>query len=154
MSKGLKINLVGGAIIDVEIRLTDLLKCASPLLSRKYISLMPCPFTSPKMFCACPNFLSQPNNLTAFSASSTTFVLAQKPILMIPNHLFVWHKMFVTATICKWIFGLAQKIWTSPKHFGSCKRTRHQPSLLFYWAALVLSPPPSLPRRCAAHRAI
>ena len=41
MSKGLKINLVGGAIIDVEIRLTDLLKCASPLLSRKYISLMP-----------------------------------------------------------------------------------------------------------------
>ena len=31
--------------------------------------LMPCPFTGPKMF-ACPNFLSQPRDLTAFSASS------------------------------------------------------------------------------------
>ena len=32
--------------------------------------VLPCPFTSPKMFCAGPNFLSQPKNLTAFSASS------------------------------------------------------------------------------------
>ena len=53
---------------------------------------MPCPFTVPKMFCAGPNFLSQPKNLTAFSASSKTFVLAQKPILLNANHLFVWHK--------------------------------------------------------------
>ena len=36
---------------------------------------MPCPFTGPKMFCAGPNFLSQPKNLTAFSA-------------------VVWHKKF------------------------------------------------------------
>ena len=63
--------------------------------------LMSCPFTGPKMFCASPNFLSQPKNLTPFSASSKTFVLAQKPILLNANHLFVWHKMFVTATICK-----------------------------------------------------
>ena len=35
-----------------------------------YKALMPCPFTGPKMFCARPNFLSQPKNLTAFSASS------------------------------------------------------------------------------------
>ena len=34
--------------------------------------LMPCPFTGPKMFCASPNFLSQPKNLTAFSASTKT----------------------------------------------------------------------------------
>ena len=27
---------------------------------------MPRPFTGPKMFCADPNFLSQPKNLTAF----------------------------------------------------------------------------------------
>ena len=87
---------------------------------------MPCPFTGPKMFCVGPNILSQPKNLTAFSASSKTFMLAQKPILLNANHLFVWHKIFVTATICKWIFGLAQKIWTSPKHFGTCKRTRHK----------------------------
>ena len=51
--------------------------------------------------CFVPNFLSQPKNLTAFSASSKTFVPAQKPILQNANHLFVWHKMFVTATICK-----------------------------------------------------
>ena len=43
---------------------------------------MPCPFTGPKMFCAGPAFLSQPKNLTAFSASSKTFVLAQKQILL------------------------------------------------------------------------
>ena len=24
------------------------------------------------------------------------------------------------------IFGLAQKIWTGTKHFGTCKRTRHK----------------------------
>ena len=70
---------------------------------------MPCPFTGLKMFCAGSNFLSQPKNLTAFSASSKTFVPAQKPILLNANHLFVWHKMFETATICKYIFGLAQK---------------------------------------------
>ena len=70
---------------------------------------MPCPFTGPKMFCAGPNFLSQPKNLTAFSASSKTFVPAQKPILLNANHLFVWHKMSVTDTICKYIFGPIQK---------------------------------------------
>ena len=41
-------------------------------------NLMPCPFTSRKMFCTGPYFLSQPKDLTAFSASSKTFVLAQK----------------------------------------------------------------------------
>ena len=65
------------------------------------VHLMPCPFTGPKMFCAGPNILNQPKNLTAFSTSSETFVLAQKPILLNANHLFVWHKMFVTATICE-----------------------------------------------------
>ena len=62
---------------------------------------MPCPFTGRKMFCAGQNFLSQPKNLTAFSASSKTFVSAKKPILLNANHLFVWHKMFVTGTIHK-----------------------------------------------------
>jgi hypothetical protein len=46
------------------------------------VTFMPCPFTGPKMFCANPNFLSKPKNLTAFSASSKTFVPPQKPILM------------------------------------------------------------------------
>ena len=52
---------------------------------------MPRPFTGPKMFC--PNFLSQPKNLTAFtSASSKTFVPSQRPILPNANQLFVWQK--------------------------------------------------------------
>jgi hypothetical protein len=46
---------------------------------------MPCPFTGPKMFSASPKFLSQPKNLTAFSASSKPFVLAQKTISYFPN---------------------------------------------------------------------
>ena len=71
---------------------------------------MLCPFTGPKMFCAGPNFLSQPKTLTAFSASSKTFVPAQKPILLNANHIFVWHKMFVTTTICK------KKIWSGTKN--------------------------------------
>ena len=39
--------------------------------------------------------------IRAFIASSKTFVQAQKTILLNANHLFVWHKMSVTATICK-----------------------------------------------------
>ena len=73
---------------------------------------MPCPFIGPKMYCAGPNFLSQPKNLTAFSASSKTFGPVQKTILLNANHFFIWHKMFVTATICILLaqnFGAAQK---------------------------------------------
>ena len=79
--------------------LPDVLACYSRCLVSK--ELMPCPFTGPKIFCAGPNFLRQPKNLTAFSASTKTFVSTQKPILLNANHLFVWHKMFVTATICE-----------------------------------------------------
>ena len=35
-----------------------------------------------------PNTLSQPKNLIAYSASSKTFVLVEKPILLNANHLF------------------------------------------------------------------
>ena len=79
------------------------------------VCLMPCPFTGPKMFCAGPNVLSQPKNLTAFSASSKAFVPAQKTILLNANHLFVWHKISVTGTIYKYIFSPTQKMWTSTK---------------------------------------
>ena len=75
------------------------------------LTLMPCPFTGPKMFSAGPNILSQSKNLTTFSASSETFVLAQKPILMNANHLFVWHKMFVTATIVNKLLVWHKKFW-------------------------------------------
>ena len=70
-------------------------------LPLSWTTLIPCPFTGPKTFSAGPNFFCQPKNLTAFSVSSKTFVPAQKPILLNANHLFVWHKMFVTATKCK-----------------------------------------------------
>ena len=36
--------------------------------------VMPCTFTGRKMFCAVPNFSSQPKKLTAFSASTETFM--------------------------------------------------------------------------------
>ena len=62
---------------------------------------MPCPLTGPKMFCAGPNFLSKPKNLTAFSASLKPFVPAQKTILLNVNHLFVRQKICVTAKKCK-----------------------------------------------------
>ena len=58
---------------------------------------MPCPSTDPKKFCASPNYLCQSKNLIVFSASSKTFVLAQKPNLLNANYLFVGHKMFLTA---------------------------------------------------------
>ena len=79
------------------------------------------------MFCTGANFLSQAKNLIVFSASSTTFVPAQKQNLLNENHLLVWGKMFGTGTICILIFGLALalKIWTSTKYFGTCRKTKH-----------------------------
>ena len=77
---------------------------------------MPCPFSGSKMFCEGLHFLSQPKNFTAFSASSKTFVPAQKKIVLNANHLFVWHKKFVTGTYVNkflgWLkkFGPAQNI--------------------------------------------
>ena len=62
------------------------LKCLNDDL---ILLFMPCPFTGPKMFCADPNFLRQPKNVTAFSASSKSFVLAKKTILLKANYLFV-----------------------------------------------------------------
>ena len=61
---------------------------------------MPCPFTGPKMFYAGPNFLSQPKNMTAFSASSKPLVLAQKTILLNANHLFILHKKVCDQAFC------------------------------------------------------
>ena len=83
---------------------------------------MPCPFTGPKMFCAGPNFLSQPNNLFTHCQ---TFCARQKDDLHLVKLVFV-PASFWRGTKCSQIFGLAQKIWTGTKHFGTCKRTRHQ----------------------------
>ena len=78
---------------------------------------IPCPITGPKLFCTGQNFMSQHKNLTPFSASSKTFVLAQKTILLNANHLSVCYKMFVTATICKYFFWSGTKKLDQPKTF-------------------------------------
>ena len=96
----------------------DLLKvpkcfCAGPNIlshSKNLITFMPFPFTGPKMFCVSPNVLGHSKNLIAFSASSKSFVPAQKPILLNANRLLFWHKMFVTGTLCKYIFCTTKKI--------------------------------------------
>ena len=36
------------------------------------------------------------------------------------------HQSFWRGTKCSQIFGVAQKIWTGTKHFGTCKRTRQK----------------------------
>ena len=65
----------------------------------------------PKCFCAGPNFLSQPKNLTAFSASSKTFVLAQKK--------FYWMQIiFLSGTKCLWQPQYANKFLARHKKFG------------------------------------
>ena len=72
-------------------------------------NLMPCPFTGPKMFWAGSNFLCQTKNLFTYFGNQKddlhsvklVFVPTQKAILLNANHIFAWHKMFVTATICK-----------------------------------------------------
>ena len=87
---------------------------------------MPCPSTGPKMFWTGPNILSQAKNWIAITANPKDFVLAQKPNLLNGNNLLFWHNKFGTGTICKSIFGLIQKFCTSPKHFGTCRRTRQK----------------------------
>ena len=75
------------------------------------ITLMPYPFTGPKMFCAGPNFLSQPKHLTAFSASSKTFVPAQK-------HFYWMQIIFLSGTKCLWLTQYVNKFLLWHKKFG------------------------------------
>ena len=72
---------------------------------------MPCPSTGPKMFCAGPNFLSQPKNSIACSASSKTFVPALKPKPKTKftewksHNVWDWHKMYIN-------------FWSGPKNLN------------------------------------
>ena len=75
--------------------------------------------TGPKMFCYIPIFLGWIKNWIAFSSAPKNWIYYW-------NQLLVLRKKFRTGTICKWIFGLAQKIWNFTKCFGTCKRTRHK----------------------------
>ena len=79
------------------------------------------------MFCAGPNSLSQHKNLTAYSASSKSFVPTQKTILLNAKHLFVWHKKFGPAQN---ILGPVKGQGISTKKF--CNRAVYQPTTEFY----------------------
>ena len=65
---------------------------------------------------------------SAFSTAPKDFVSAQK---LNGNRLLVWYrdrlslvwyKKFGIYTICQSIIKLAQKVWTIPKSFGTCRR--------------------------------
>ena len=49
------------------------------------------------------------------------FTIAQKPILLNANHLFVLHKLFLTGIKCSQIFRLAQKIGPAQNILGPVK---------------------------------
>ena len=85
--------------------------------------VLPRPSTGLKMFCAGLNVLVQTKNCIALRADPKDVVTAQKLNLSNASHLLVWRKKFGTVTIRQSI--LAQKIWTSPKYFEICRRTRH-----------------------------
>ena len=62
------------------------------------------------MFRAGPNFLSQSQNLTAFSAGTkTNFTECKSSFCLAKN-------------VCDWL----KKFGPAEKHFGTCKRTRHE----------------------------
>ena len=56
--------------------------------------IMPCPLTGPKMFCAGPNFLSQPKNLFTYCASQR-FCARQKDDLHSVKLVFVPAQKFL-----------------------------------------------------------
>ena len=85
---------------------------------------MPCPFTGPKMFCAGPKILSQPKDLTAFCAGTKINFTECKSYFCLAQNICNCQNMYLNN-----FFGLAQKSWTSPKHFGTCKRTGHYPAI-------------------------
>ena len=82
-------------------------------------------------FCVSPNFLSQPKNLTAFSAFSKTFVSAQRLIrlILLNAKKIVWHKMHQYANqFLVWHkkFGPAQNILGTVEGQGISVRRLHQ----------------------------
>ena len=57
---------------------------------------------------------------------AVTNILCQTKRWMAFSKISFWR-----GTKCSQIFGLAQNIWTSTKHFGTCKRTRHKTPQFF-----------------------
>ena len=81
--------------------------------------------TNASSFYRSQNFLCQTKNSFTYCGSH--------------KHVFVTAQKFLRCTKCSQIFGLAQKIWNSKKHFGTCKRTRHKTTEFFLLFHLVNS---------------
>jgi hypothetical protein len=97
----------------------------------KQQALMPCPFTGPKMFWA-GRFVPD-KKFIYILWQSQTFCARQKDALHSVKLFFLCpHKSFRGGTKCSQIFGLAQKIWTGTKHFGTCKRTRQKSEITYF----------------------
>ena len=76
-------------------------------LNTTSLELMLCPFTGPKMFCAGPNFLSRPKNLTAFEC-------------LFKNQFYWMQIIFWSGTKCFWLTQYVNKVlvWLWHKKFG------------------------------------
>ena len=72
-----------------------------------------------QIFCARPK-------IYLHNVAVTNILFRQKDDLHSIKLVFVPAQCFWRGTKCSQIFGLAQKIWISTKHFGTCKRTRHE----------------------------
>ena len=71
-------------------------------------TFMPCPSTSPKMFCAGPNFWGSDQKLNFIQSCCKRFCASTKTINFLnANHLLLWQL----------ISNLAENIWTSPNYF-------------------------------------
>ena len=102
-------------------------------------SLMPCPFTGRKMFCAGPNVLCQTKNLFTYCASHNHFVPDKKMICIQWNWFLCWTKAFEEAlnaiNFLEWLktFGPAQNILEPVKGQGiTCLQYR------FYYFSFVM----------------
>ena len=89
---------------------------------------MPCPFTGPKMFCVGPKFLSQSKNLFTYFANLFTYIFCQLQTFCAKQKIdfCAGKKVFKEAQNAVEFLGWLKKIWSDTKHFGTCKRTRHQ----------------------------
>ena len=81
--------------------------------------LLPCPFTGPKTFWACSNFLCHKYQKLIYILCQTKRWVSYSKFSFCAGT-----KLFGVALKFYSIFGLAQNIWTGTKHFGSCRRTR------------------------------
>ena len=90
---------------------------------------MPCPFTSPKMFWAGPNFLCQTKNTFTYCGSHKHFVPDKKGFAFSKIGFYAGTKVFEEALNAVKYLGWPKKFGLAQKRFGTCKRTRNFKSM-------------------------